>query len=114
ISIQSETVERRPPLPCTAPASLIMRACSASASVIVDLPASGWEMIAKVRRRFTSRAMVPADAADEPSELTRPRYRPGGLPGKTSGPVPTVTYRTRRPAQGVAGAVRSHLGQTSE
>ena len=50
IAIQSETVARRSPLPCTAPASVITRACSASASVSVDLPASGWLMTANVRR----------------------------------------------------------------
>ena len=50
IAIQSDTVARRSPLPCTAPASVIARACSASASVSVDLPASGWLMTAKVRR----------------------------------------------------------------
>ena len=54
ISIQSETVPRRPALPCTAPASVITRACSASASVSVDLPASGWLITAKVRRRAAS------------------------------------------------------------
>ena len=41
ISIQSDTVERRPALPWMAPASVMMRACSTSASVSVDLPASG-------------------------------------------------------------------------
>ncbi len=41
ISIQSDTVDLRPALPWMAPASLITRACSASASVSVDLPASG-------------------------------------------------------------------------
>ena len=51
ISIQSDTSPRRPALPCTAPASAITRACSASASVSVDLPASGWLMTANVRRR---------------------------------------------------------------
>ncbi len=55
ISIQSETVERRPDLPCTAPASLMTWACRASASVSVDLPASGWLMTANVRRRAASR-----------------------------------------------------------
>ena len=50
IAIQSDTVARRSPLPCTAPASVIARACSARASVSVDLPASGWLMTAKVRR----------------------------------------------------------------
>src|SRR3954462_4281920 len=47
ISIQSDTVARRPALPWTAPASVMARACSASASVNVDLPASGWLMTAK-------------------------------------------------------------------
>ncbi len=55
ISIQSDTVERRPVLPCTAPASVITRACSASASVSVDFPASGWLITANVRRRAASR-----------------------------------------------------------
>src|SRR5699024_11742884 len=56
ISIQSETVDLRPALPCTAPASWMTWACSASASVRVDLPASGWAMTAKVRRRVASAA----------------------------------------------------------
>lgn len=51
ISSQSDTTPDRPCLPWTAPASPIARACSASASVSVDLPASGWEMTAMLRRR---------------------------------------------------------------
>ena len=66
ISIQSDTVDLRPALPWMAPASLIMRACSASASVIVDLPASGWEMMANVRRRRTSRATWPDSSPRRP------------------------------------------------
>src|SRR3954468_9203757 len=62
ISIQSDTVERRPALPWTAPASVMARACSASASVSVDLPASGWLMTAKVRRRAASAAIRPGGA----------------------------------------------------
>ena len=54
ISIQSDTVARRPALPWTAPASVMARACSASASVNVDLPASGWLMTANVLRRPAS------------------------------------------------------------
>src|ERR1035437_8213981 len=50
MSIQSETVPRRPSLPCTAPARVKTWACRASASVRVDLPASGWLMTAKDRR----------------------------------------------------------------
>ena len=56
MSIQSDTVALRPALPWTAPASLMTWACSASASVSVDLPASGWAMTAKVRRREASAA----------------------------------------------------------
>src|SRR5699024_2287127 len=43
---------------CALPISAeeIAAACSASASVSVDLPASGWEMTAKVRRRAASSA----------------------------------------------------------
>src|SRR5215471_12399764 len=54
MAIQSEVTPRRPALPCTAPAVLIADACSASASVRVDLPASGWLITAKVRRRPVS------------------------------------------------------------
>ncbi len=54
ISIQSLVTPLRPDLPCTAPAESITSACSASASVSVDLPASGCEMTANVRRRAVS------------------------------------------------------------
>ena len=59
ISIQSDTVARRPALPWTAPASVMAWACSASASVNVDLPASGWLMTAKVLRRPASAEIRP-------------------------------------------------------
>ena len=55
ISIQSEITPLRSPLPWTAPAEVIASVCSASASVSVDLPASGWEITANVRRRAASR-----------------------------------------------------------
>ena len=58
IAIQSEVTPRRPALPCTAPAVLIAAACSASASVSVDLPASGWLITANVRRRVPRHALV--------------------------------------------------------
>ena len=51
MSIQSEVTPLRPPLPWTAPAAEMTSACRASASVSVDLPASGWLITAKVRRR---------------------------------------------------------------
>src|SRR5580692_9456392 len=62
IAIQSEVTPRRPALPCTAPAVLIAAACSASASVRVDLPASGWLITANVRRRAASSRTTAPDA----------------------------------------------------
>src|SRR4051812_22485738 len=56
IFIQSERVLRRSPLALTWPARLIAPPNSSSFSVSVVLPASGWEMIAKVLRRATSLA----------------------------------------------------------
>ena len=56
IFIQSERVLRRSPLALTWPARLIAPPNSSSFSVSVVLPASGWEMMAKVRRRATSAA----------------------------------------------------------
>ena len=61
IDIQSEVTPRRPALPCTAPALLIAAACSASASVSVDLPASGWLITAKVRRLAASSRTARSD-----------------------------------------------------
>src|SRR6202048_2103754 len=54
--IQSERVLRRSPLALTWPARLMAPPNSSSFSVSVVLPASGWEMMAKVRRRATSAA----------------------------------------------------------
>ena len=54
--IQSERVETRLRLALTSPASWIAPPNSNSFSVSVVLPASGWEMIAKVRRRDTGSA----------------------------------------------------------
>ncbi len=56
IAIQSERVARRSRLALTWPARLMAPPNSSSFSVSVVLPASGWEMIAKVRRRSTSAA----------------------------------------------------------
>src|SRR5581483_1236610 len=56
IFIQSERVERRSRLALTWPARLMAPPNSRSFSVSVVLPASGCEMIAKVRRRSTSAA----------------------------------------------------------
>src|SRR6202049_4471744 len=54
IFIQSDRVLRRSPLALTWPARLMAPPNSSSFSVSVVLPASGCEMMAKVRRRATS------------------------------------------------------------
>src|SRR4051812_21308435 len=97
MSIQSDTVPRRPAFPCTAPAWPITRACSASASVRVDLPASGWLMTAKVRRRpawrTTSLTEVPgAVTSTEGAALTGSR----------------VTVRSRSPRRRAEPPVGGH------
>ena len=56
ISIQSDVAWRALLRAFTVPASWIAPPKSSSFSVSVVLPASGWEMIANVRRRATSRA----------------------------------------------------------
>ena len=61
ISIQSEVTLRCSPLAFTAPACWIAPPYSNSFSVRVVLPASGWEMIAKLRRLAT------ASARDKPA-----------------------------------------------
>ena len=58
IFIQSDCVRRRSPRAATAPAALIAPPASKRFSVSVVFPASGWEMIAKVRRRAISRAAL--------------------------------------------------------
>jgi len=54
IAIQSERTRRRSPRAFTSPASWIAPPNSSNFSVKVVLPASGCEMIAKVRRRIIS------------------------------------------------------------
>lgn len=56
IPIQSDRVETRLRFAFTSPASWIAPPNRSSFSVSVVLPASGWEMIAKVRRRDTGSA----------------------------------------------------------
>src|SRR5690349_4216110 len=58
ISIQSEVAWREALRALTEPAIWIAPENSSSFSVSVVLPASGWEMIAKVRRRLVSEAKV--------------------------------------------------------
>ena len=61
IAIQSERARRRSPRALTSPASWIAPPNSSSFSVKVVLPASGCEMIAKVRRRKISSVSVLID-----------------------------------------------------
>src|SRR4051794_24351061 len=69
-AIQSEVACLRALRPRTAPASSIAPAYSSSFSVSVVLPASGWEMMAKVRRRETSRSSsLWSDASDSAGTL---------------------------------------------
>ncbi len=56
IAIQSERTRRRSPRALTSPASWMAPPNSSSFSVSVVLPASGWEMMAKVRRLAISAA----------------------------------------------------------
>src|SRR3979411_1064767 len=82
IFIQSERVLGRSPLALTGPARLIAPPNSSSFSVSVVLPASGWEMIAKVRRRATSAASGErdGDSVDTERSVSR-RERWAGKPG---------------------------------
>ena len=57
-AIQSERTRRRSPRALTSPASWIAPPNSSNFSVSVVLPASGCEMIAKVRRRKISSVRV--------------------------------------------------------
>ena len=70
ISIQSEVAWRALLRPFTVPARRMAPANSSSFSVSVVLPASGWEMIAKVRRRAASAAMASRIGAVAPSAGT--------------------------------------------
>ena len=58
IAIQSERARRRSPRALTSPASWIAPPNSSNFSVSVVFPASGCEMIAKVRRREISSVRV--------------------------------------------------------
>src|SRR5687768_15583743 len=81
-AIQSEVAWRAALRPLTEPAIWIAPPNSSSFSVSVVLPASGWEMIAKVRRRAASRetsdmARRAAGAASEAGKGADYTPRPG-------------------------------------
>src|SRR5512137_1329126 len=82
-SSQSEVAWRAALRPLTVPANWIAPPNSSNFSVSVVLPASGWEMIAKVRRRATSAASGVRDgdsaAAMARSDMNRAFGRETGL-----------------------------------
>src|SRR5712691_13035030 len=82
IFIQSERVLRRSRLALTWPARLMAPPNSNSFSVSVVLPASGWEMIAKVRRRATSVASGEPDGDSAERARSDMREHLAGKPGR--------------------------------
>src|SRR3954451_1771827 len=92
-AIQSERVARRSRLALTWPASWIAPPNSRSFSVSVVLPASGWEMMAKVRRRSTS--VASADRAGAPSGA-----RMGMFMARWMWQFRPLRSRSERPEQG--------------
>ena len=75
ISIQSEVAWREALRALTEPAIWIAPENSNSFSVSVVLPASGWEMMAKVRRRRVSAAKGEADKKKLRRQGKRPRCK---------------------------------------
>src|SRR5690554_1322549 len=82
ISIQSEVAWRAALRALTEPAMLMAPENSSSFSVRVVLPASGWEMMAKVRRRRTCWAISDITLDYLPATLCRQRR--GGIIGHAS------------------------------
>src|SRR6476619_6288905 len=100
IFIQSERARLASPRAFTAPATWMAPPNSSSFSVNVVLPASGWEMIANVRRRATSSASGERDG--DSAETAMSDMRLERLAGKV---------RLIKPHLVVAGAARqSHIG----
>src|SRR4051812_1293179 len=83
MAIQSERVERRSRLALTWPARLIAPPNNRSFSVSVVLPASGWEMMAKVRLRATS-ALSGDERSDGASAASTILFMAGMWQGKTA------------------------------
>src|SRR4249920_2039110 len=81
ISIQSEVAWREALRAFTEPAIWIAPENSSSFSVSVVLPASGWEMMAKVRRRATSTESGDRDGDSEVTAMSDMRLE--RLAGKT-------------------------------
>ena len=83
IFIQSDRVRRFSPRARTCPAARIAPPASSRFSVKVVLPASGWEMIANVRRRPASVARAER-AAVGPGETEVVMGAAGSAPGPLS------------------------------
>ena len=119
ISIQSEVAWRLALRAFTEPAIWIAPENSSSFSVSVVLPASGWEMMAKVRRRRTS---GPSSVIAVRRSRCR-RRRPGRTPSRCplprpSSPVSRVSRRAAALGAQVLGrraaAVRAPPGRADE
>src|SRR3979411_2989725 len=103
IFIQSERVLRRSPLALTWPARLMAPPNSNNFSVSVVLPASGCEMIAKVRRRATSAASGERDGDSVTmarSDMTRAFGRETG-PDQGGSAQPIYGLCGRTPVRGL-------------
>src|SRR5512136_495033 len=109
IAIQSERVERRSRLALTWPARLMAPPNSSNFSVSVVLPASGCEMIAKVRRRSTSAASGVFGIESEASSALFTRRMWQGKPAESRGPTRT-TDRPTEPGAAI-GLILSNARQ---
>ena len=91
IAIQSERARRRSPRALTSPANWIAPPNNSNFSVNVVLPASGCEMIAKVRRRKISAVRVLIDGLQQ---LRRCRAADPASPGDM---IATRPFANREP-----------------
>ena len=107
--IQSEVAWRAALRPLTVPASWIAPPNSSSFSVSVVLPASGWEMIAKVRRRATSslRSSLQRDRGKTGRNSISPR------PGLRGARLSLSTSASSRPSVGLVVAAPAPISHES-
>src|SRR4051794_24113300 len=127
IFIQSDLVLRRSPLALTWPARLMAPPNSSSFSVKVVLPASGCEMMAKVRRRATSvdsgeRSDEADSAVRAGSDMSEPvAGKPGAIKRDLQPPVQAdrrgsggkAAYRERQQGLQPRGTIGSRLDRLS-
>ena len=106
ISIQSEVTRRRSPRAFTAPADCTAPPYSRNFSVSVVLPASGWLMMAKVRRRAASSVAVDVveirvkiregSGAPDPSPRAWCAFRASAVEGYARDPARRAAWWTTR------------------